>query len=265
VEELGTVRPVAMVTGALGGIGRACALGLARAGFNLLVNDRPTIGASDCTELFAQELAAEGAQSAFVLGDVTGLELHQEMIATALARWGRIDCLVNNAGVSVMERGDLLNVTAESFDRCVAVNTRAVFFLSQAVARQMLASSGEPGVHRSIINMTSSNVTAVSISRGEYCVSKAASSMTTKLFGLRLAAAGIGVYEVRPGLIATEMTLPHKANYDQLIEQTGLIPAERWGQPEDVANVVVSMAEGRLAYTVGQAVAVDGGMVMPRF
>jgi 3-oxoacyl-[acyl-carrier protein] reductase len=260
-----SARPVAIVTGSYRGIGRACACGLAVAGFNLLLNDRDTAENRAIESELAKELADLGAESEYVHGDVTDLVLHRAILDAAMDRWGRIDCLVNNAGVPPRHRGDLLDVSPESFDECFQVNTRAVFFLSQAVARHMLAAQGDPGVHRSIVNITSSNVKAVSINRGEYCVSKAASSMTTKLFALRLAKAGIGVYEVRPGLIATEMTLPFKEYYDKLIEERHLIPAERWGNPADVASIVVSMAEGRLAYTVGQAIAVDGGMVMPRY
>ena len=170
---------------------------------------------------------------------------------------------MNNAGVSVLKRGDLLEVTNESFDRCIRVNTKAVFFLSQAVARHMLQQGELSGQHRSIINITSSNAVAVSLSRGEYCVSKCASTMTTRLFAVRLAAEGIGVYEVRPGIIETEMTRPMKDNYDALIADS--VPAKRWGFPGDVAVTVSSMAEGRLTYTVGQAVTVDGGLTIPQF
>ena len=128
----------------------------------------------------------------------------------------------------------------------------------------MLAQGEIGGHHRSIINITSSNAVAASVSRGEYCVSKTASSMTTKLFGLRLAEDGIGVYEVRPGIIETGMTMPVKADYDARIA-AGLVPAKRWGYPADVAETVALMAEGRMPYTVGQAVAVDGGLITPRF
>jgi 3-oxoacyl-[acyl-carrier protein] reductase len=166
-------------------------------------------------------------------------------------------------GVGVAQRGDLLEVTSESFDRCIRVNTKAVFFLCQVVARHMLKQGEIGGQHRSIINVTSSNAVAVSISRGEYCVSKSASSMTTRLFGVRLAAEGIGVYEVRPGIIETDMTRPVKDKYDALIADS--VPAQRWGFPADVAATVRSMAEGHLTYTVGQAVTVDGGLTIPRF
>jgi NAD(P)-dependent dehydrogenase (short-subunit alcohol dehydrogenase family) len=215
----------------------------------------------------AQQLVAEigesGTESILFSGDVADLDQHTKLIEAASGRWGRIDCLVNNAGVGVAKRGDLLDVTSESFDRCFRVNTKAVFFLSQAVARHMLE-QGEIGrQHRSIINITSSNAIAVSISRGEYCVSKCASSMTTRLFGVRLAGEGIGVYEVRPGIIDTDMTRPVRDTYDTLI--ANIVPAQRWGFPSDVATTVRSMAEGRLVFTVGQAVTVDGGLTIPRF
>ena len=257
-------RPVAIVTGAFRGIGRACALGLAGAGFNLLLNDLDSAENALAEEPLQAELATTGAESHLVMGDVGSLEFHANIVDAAVARWGRIDCLVNNAGVPAQSTGDILDVQSDSFDECIRVNTRAVFFLSQAVARYMVAGGRQTSAHRCIINITSSNAKAASFDRSEYCVSKSATSMTTKLFALRLASSGIGVYEIRPGLIETGMTRPRKAHYDKLISEH-LVPAERWGQPADVASTVVCMAEGRLAYTVGQAVAVDGGMVMPRY
>ena len=211
-----------------------------------------------------REVADLGVAVVAVAADVTRLDQHDALVAAATGRWGRVDCLVNNAGVGVMQRGDLLDVTPESFDRCIAVNTRAVFFLTQAVARHMLTQDPIAGRHRSIVTITSSNAVAVSIARGEYCVSKAAASMIARVFAVRLAEAGIGVYEVRPGIIETDMTLPVKDMYDEAIAD-GLVPAKRWGTPDDVAATVRSMAEGRLIYTVGQAVAVDGGLTIPRF
>jgi NAD(P)-dependent dehydrogenase (short-subunit alcohol dehydrogenase family) len=223
--------------------------------------------ASFDNEALSQQLVADiediGAESIFFGCDVADLDQHHHLIQAAYARWGRIDCLVNNAGVGVAKRGDLLEVTSESFDRCMRVNTKAVFFLSQAVARHMLKQGQVAGQHRSIINITSSNAVAVSVSRGEYCVSKCASSMTTRLFAVRLGAEGIGVYEVRPGIIDTEMTRPVKDKYDALIADG--VPAGRWGVPADVAATVCAMAEGRLTYTVGQAITVDGGLTIPRF
>ncbi len=259
-----TQRPVALVTGALRGIGRACSVALAEAGFNILLNDRPENESNDLAAALRTELATHGADSHTAMGDISDLALHGCLMDAALTRWGRLDCLVNNAGVSARKRGDLLDVEPDSFDACFQVNTRAVFFLCQTVARHMLSQSSATGMHRSLINITSSNARAVSISRGDYCVSKAAASMTTKLFAVRLAAAGIGVYEVRPGIIETRMTQPARALYDQFIV-AGHVPAQRWGTPQDVASTVVCMAQGQLAYTVGQAVTVDGGLILPRF
>jgi NAD(P)-dependent dehydrogenase (short-subunit alcohol dehydrogenase family) len=164
--------------------------------------------------------------------------------------FGRLDTLVNNAGVGVMQRGDLLEVTPESYDRCQAVNTRAVFFLCQVMARHLLQQGEQDGWHRSIINITSSNAVAVSIARGSTVSRRPARGMVTRLFALRLAEAGVGVYEVRPGVIETAMTRPAKEKYDRMIAEEGLVPVGRWGQPADVAATVVAMAEGRLPYTV---------------
>jgi NAD(P)-dependent dehydrogenase (short-subunit alcohol dehydrogenase family) len=255
-----STRPVALVTGAASGIGKGCAIDLAKSGFNLLINDLNL----ELLEKLAVELQSLGAESQVFYSDISDLELHRPLLERAISRWGRIDCLLNNAGVSVKQRGDLLEATPESFDRCIDVNTRAVFFLSQTVARQMLAQGEIAGQHRSIINITSSNATMVSISRAEYCISKAASSMITRLLGVRLAEEGIGVYEIRPGIIETEMTRPVKAKYDEFFS-SGRVPIPRWGKPADVASTVTCMAEGRLIYTVGQAIAVDGGLAIPHY
>jgi 3-oxoacyl-[acyl-carrier protein] reductase len=256
-------RPTAIVTGAIRGIGRACAVALAKAGFNVLLNDLPVPDNFSLSEPLIHEICKSGAEGMFFGCDVGDIDQHSSLLEEAHSRWGRIDCLVNNAGVGVLKRGDLLEVTSESFDRCIRVNTKAVFFLSQVVARHMLEQDEIGGQHRSIISITSSNAVAVSISRGEYCVSKCASSMTTRLFAVRLAAEGIGVYEVRPGIIDTDMTRPVKEKYEAVIADS--VPARRWGFPADVAATVSSMAEGHLKYTVGQAVTVDGGLTIPRF
>ncbi|MBV8811388.1 MAG: 3-ketoacyl-ACP reductase [Acidobacteriaceae bacterium] len=256
-------RPTAIVTGAVRGIGRACAIALARSGFNVLLNDLPVPDHASKMQQLIADLGDSGADSMSFACDVSDLDRHRELIDAACSRWGRIDCLVNNAGVGVAKRGDLLDVTSESFDHCIRVNTKAVFFLNQAVALHMLQQGEIEGQHRSIINITSSNAVAVSVDRGEYCVSKCASSMTTRLFAVRLAGEGIGVYEIRPGIIDTEMTRPVKEKYDALIADR--VPVRRWGFPADVAAAVYSMAEGRLTYTVGQAVTVDGGLTIPQF
>jgi 3-oxoacyl-[acyl-carrier protein] reductase len=258
------MRPVAFITGGFRGIGLACARGLARAGFNLALNDRDDEENRSRAESHVNAFAALGAECLPVLGDISAIERYPAMLSAILGRWGRIDCLLNNAGVPARQRGDILEVTPESFDRCIQVNTRAVFFLTQAVARAMLAVEKPPANHRSIITITSSNAISVAIARSEYCVSKAGASMATRAFAVRLANHGIGVYEVRPGLIETDMTRPAKARYDAMIANH-LLPNERWGQPEDVAATVVTMAEGRLPYTVGQSIEVDGGLTMRHY
>ncbi|MCY1286417.1 2-dehydro-3-deoxy-D-gluconate 5-dehydrogenase [compost metagenome] len=253
-------RPVALVTGARRGIGRAIALALAEAGFNLAVADIECN--AELTET-AHLATALGAEVLCVAADIACLEEHEKLLNEVQERFSRLDCLVNNAGVSVLSRGDLLEVGIDSFDRCLQINLRGTFFLTQAFARRLLSQpAGEQ--HRSIVTITSSNARAVSIQRGEYCVSKAGLSMASQLFAVRLAEHGIGVYEVQPGLIATEMTAPSRARYDAEIER-GLTAIKRWGQPEDVARVVASMAQGALPYTVGQAVPVDGGLLIPKF
>jgi len=257
-------RPVAIVTGAARGMGRASALALAREGFNVAVNDRP--GPEDLAHLetLAGEIGRVGGESVIHPLDIGDLDGHAGLLDAAVARWGRVDCVLNNAGVSVRKRADLLDVEVESFDFNLGINTRAMFFMCQRAARLMLAQGQVGTQHRSIINVTSCNVETVVLTRGEYCVAKAASAMTTKLFALRLAESGIGVYEIRPGIIETDMTRPVKAKYDVLIAE-GLVPMRRWGQPEDIASAVVCMATGRLPYTVGQPIKVDGGLTIPHF
>lgn len=269
-------RPVALVTGAQRGIGRAIALRLAGAGFDLALAD---IRLSDDLKAVAAQVTALGVRAApfaFDLADVNG---HATLLDAAEAALGPLDCLVNNAGVSVRVRGDLLDVTPEAWDHCLAINTRGSFFLTQAFARRLLAHAEahpeptlkptpkptpKPGVHRSIITITSTNAQAVSISRGEYCVSKAALAMVSQLFAVRLGEAGIGVYEVQPGLIETEMSAVAKPRYDAEVAR-GWLVQPRWGQPDEVGRVVATLAQGLLPYTVGQAIRVDGGMLINKY
>jgi 3-oxoacyl-[acyl-carrier protein] reductase len=257
-------RPVAFVTGGLRGIGLACAQGLARAGFDIALNDVDSPENRRKAGSLVKTFARLGADCLPLLADISVIEEHSRLIEQILGRWGRIDCLLNNAGVPARQRGDILEVTPESFDRCIQVNTRAVFFLSQAVARTMLRVARTPAHHRSLITITSSNAISVAVARSEYCVSKAGASMATRAFAVRLANHGIGVYEVRPGLIETEMTRPAKARYDAMIANH-FLPNERWGTPADVAATVVTLAEGRLPYTVGQSVEVDGGLTLRHY
>jgi NAD(P)-dependent dehydrogenase (short-subunit alcohol dehydrogenase family) len=250
---------VALVTGGQRGIGKAIAFGLAEAGFDVAVAD---IVASDELDAVAAAIRAKGRRATAHVGDISRIETHDSLLDSAEAALGPLTTLVNNAGVSVLSRGDLLEVTPESYDRCQTVNTRGTFFLTQAFARRLL--KVKPDVHRSIIVISSANAVAASIARGEYCVSKAGASMISKLFAARLANEGIGVYEIQPGFIETDMTAPSKAKYDALIEG-GLTVIKRFGKPEEVARIAVTLASGLLPYTSGQIIQADGGLLSVRY
>jgi NAD(P)-dependent dehydrogenase (short-subunit alcohol dehydrogenase family) len=251
----------ALVTGARRGIGKAIALALAGGGFDVAVND---VAASDELAATAAEIAALGRKAVAVPGDIGSIEGHAGLLDAAEAALGPLTTLVNNAGVSVLARGDLLDVSPESYDRCLAINTRGTFFLTQAFARRLLARRRDAGVHHSIVTVSSANAQAVSIARGEYCVSKAGVSMVSKLFAARLSNEGIGAYEIQPGFIATDMTAPSKARYDGLIAD-GLTVIKRWGAPEEVGRIALTLACGLLPYTSGQVIAADGGLLTVRY
>jgi len=251
----------AIITGASRGIGRATAVALAQEGFDIVA-----VAWKDADRFasLTHDVEAAGRRCRCFDVDISDRASHERLIDDVARDFGAVDCLVNNAGVSVLARADLLEVGEESYDRCFDVNTRGTFFLTQAVARRMLSSAPQSDVHRSIVFVTSSNAAAATIERGEYCMSKAALHMASRLFALRLAREGIGVYEVQPGLILTEMTSPSKAKYDDLIAK-GMTAQPRWGLPEDVARVIRTMAAGLLPYTVAQEVRVDGGLLIQRF
>ena len=254
-------RPAALITGARRGIGKAIALALAQAGFDVAIND---LGPSAELDAVVAAAKALGVKAAAVTGDVARLEDHAQLLGAAEKAVGKLTTLINNAGVSVMNRGDLLDVSEASYDRCQLVNTRGTFFLTQAFARQLLAGERPAHLHHSIVTVTSANAIGVSINRGEYCVSKAAASMVSKLFAARLSDEGIGVYEIQPGFIATDMTAPSKARYDKLIAD-GLTVIKRFGTPEEVAKIAVTLATGGLPYTSGQAIAADAGLLTVRY
>ena len=255
------MRGVAFVTGSRRGIGRAIALALARGGFDVAVND---LAASPDLAATCDEIRSLGRHAVAVTGDIGVIDQHANMLRDAEAALGPLTTLVNNAGVSVLARGDLLDVSTESYDRCLTINTRGTFFLTQAFSRRLLARQRAAEVHHSIVNVSSANAVAPSIARGEYCVSKAAVSMITKLFAARLGNDGFGVYEIQPGFIETDMTVPSKARYDTLIEG-GLTVIKRFGQPDEVGRIAVTLASGLLPYTSGQVVAADGGLLSVRY
>lgn len=247
----------AFVTGARRGIGKAIALALAGSGFDVAVND-----VADSAELqaTAAEISALGVKAVAVIGDISDIAAHIVMLEKAETALGSLTTLVNNAGVSVQNRGDLLDVTPESYDRCLSVNTRGTFFLTQAFAKRLKPSKD----HRSIVTISSANASGVSITRGEYCISKAGVSMMSKLFAARLGNEGVGVYEIQPGFIETDMTAPSKARYDKLIDE-GLTVIKRFGTPEEVGRIALTLAQGLLPYTTGQIIQADAGLMMVRY
>jgi 3-oxoacyl-[acyl-carrier protein] reductase len=251
------MRPVALVTGANRGIGRGIALALAARNFDVVVND---LARTDDTGATLGDIERQGGRTAFVEADISDTTAHARLVESAFAAFGRLDCLVNNAGVQVKIRGDMLDVTEESFDRLLRINLRGTFFLTQAVARRMVAE--QPGSHpRSIITVSSANAFVVSINRAEYCMSKSSLSMMNKLFAVRLADAGISCFEVCPGIIRTDMTRDAAERYNKLIAE-GIAPIRRWGEPEDIGRAVAMLASGDLPFSTGEALHVDGGLHM---
>jgi len=251
-----TMQPVALITGGRRGIGRGIALALARSGFDIVIND---LVEDEVAAETVAAIAALGRRAAIVVGDIADIAGLDRMAGAAWERFGAIDCLVNNAGVSVMSRGDLLDVSLESYDRCLDINLRGPFFLTQKIARRMLEAPAMG--QRSIITISSVSSEVVSVARGEYFISKAGLSMMSKLFAARLAESGIAVFEVRPGIIRTDMTRPSAERLDQLIAE-GFTPIRRWGEPDDVGRAVATLACGGLPFSVGQVIHVDGGLTL---
>jgi NAD(P)-dependent dehydrogenase (short-subunit alcohol dehydrogenase family) len=250
-------RPVAIVTGGARGIGRACAEALAEAGFDIMIADLAANAPAD----LGASLAEHGATSAYHACDIADLDAHQPLVGAALEKFGRIDCLVNNAGIGAVVRGDLLELKPENFDKIVSVNLRGTVFLSQAVAKAMLA---KPSDHpRSIVTITSVSAEMASPERPDYCVSKAGLSMWVKNLALRLASENIGVFEVRPGIIRTDMTAGVSRKYDSLIEG-GFVPAGRWGEPADIGAAVAALSSGKLGFATGSIINLDGALSVPR-
>lgn len=248
-------RPIALVTGASRGIGAGVAIELARTGFDVAIT---SLDDADDT---VDAIRSAGARALCFRSDLSEVADHARVIDATIAWGGAIDCLVNNAGIGSPRRGDLLDIQADAYDRVLDTNLRGTFFFTQAVARHM--SSTEAAGPRSIVTVSSVSVEMASIERGEYCLSKAGLGMLTKLFALRLAPLGISVFEVRPGVIRTAMTEGVAEKYDQLIAN-GLVPMRRWGQPDDIAQVIASLASGRMAFATGSVVNVDGALSIPR-
>jgi NAD(P)-dependent dehydrogenase (short-subunit alcohol dehydrogenase family) len=251
----------ALVTGARRGIGKAIAAALADGGFDVAVND---LTPSDELSAVVRAIEGKGRRAVAVAADIGDLSVHARLLDQAEAALGPLTTLVNNAGVSVLNRGDLLDVSVESYDRCLDINTRGTFFLTQTFARRLINRPRLKDVHESIVTISSSNAVAVSIARGEYCISKAGVSMVSKLFAARLSGDGIGVYEIQPGFIETDMTAPSKPRYDKQIEE-GLTVIKRFGNPEEVGRIALTLATGLLPYTSGQIIQADAGLLTVRY
>jgi 3-oxoacyl-[acyl-carrier protein] reductase len=247
---------VALVTGASRGIGRGIALSLAEHHWTVVVNFR---GSADAAAETVAAIEQMGGSATAIQADISSAADRERLVQDILTTYQRIDLLVNNAGMAPRQRTDLLAMTEESYDEVLAVNLKGPFFLTQRVVNIMIELL-QRGVivAPKIINIGSISAYTSSPDRGEYCISKAGMGMMTRLFADRLAGHGIHVYEVRPGIIATDMTRAVAEKYDRLIAD-GLTPIRRWGQPEDVAKAVVVLAEGSLPFSTGEVINVDGG------
>lgn len=250
-------RGTAVVTGGRRGIGRAAAIELAQVGFDVVVLD---VVEDEAATKTLQLLADYPVASAFLRCDLGAVEAHSAVIDQVVDEFGSITCLVNNAGVQVPVRGDLLDVSADVFDHVVGVNLRGTFFFMQEVAKRMIQKDGHL---RSIVTITSSNASLVSPEKAPYCISKAALSMANSIFAVRLAAEDIPVFEIRPGLIKTDMTEIVRDQYSIAIDN-GVSPVSRWGEPEDVARVIANLATGVLPFTTGEIINVGGGIHIAR-
>lgn len=246
----------AIVTGAGGSIGYAICKKLIDEGYHV-------VGLVHNPDKHKEKLAALGASFVAVGGDIVNSKVRDLVVNTATEKHGGIDLLVNTAGVAPLVRSDLLEITEESYDRVNNINAKSAFFLTQAVANQMLKQQPENDVKGYIVNISSCSAYTSSVNRGEYCISKASMSMMTTLFADRLAGESILVNEICPGIIDTQMTKGVKSKYDNLIEG-GLVPLKRWGIPEDVANAVYVLCSGQMKYTTGCSLIVDGGMHIRR-
>jgi len=252
-------RPVSLVTGAGRGIGRGVAIELAKLSHAVVVNYAGNASAAEECLRLVREAGGDGIT---VRADVSVSADRERLVQETLDAYGRIDLLVNNAGVAPSVRADLLEAGEESFDRLININLKGPYFLTQIVARRMIEQAQRGDVNAfglpRIVTITSVSAYAASINRGDYCVAKAGLAMMTALYAARLAEYGVNVYEVRPGVIATDMTEGVKEKYDRMIEQ-GAWPIRRWGRPEDVGRAVAAIARGDFPYSTGEVINIDGG------
>ena len=258
--------PVALVTGASRGLGRGIALELAKAGWSVGINYAGNrAAAEECATLCAAAAPDKTQRFVPLQGDIADSASRANLLAQHLQELGRIDSLVNNAGIAPSVRADIVDAGEESFDRLVSTNTKGPYFLTQAVAKHWLAAAQDDVAvrYRSIVFVTSISVHTASTARGDYCISKAGVAMAAQLWASRLAADGINVYEVRPGIMKTDMTAGVTSKYDALIAQ-GLVPQARWGTGEDVGLAVKALASGDFPFSTGTVLDVDGGFQLRR-
>lgn len=254
------MKKAALITGSSRGIGFAAARRLGQDGFAVAI---VATGPREKNQKALDILTEDGTEWIYIQADIADHEDRLRMVEETVKAFGRIDVLVNNAGVAPRVRADLLDMTEESFDRVISINTKGNMFLTQAVARQMMKQETVGKKRGTIINISSCSAEVSSVSRGEYCVSKAGVSMLTRLYADRLAGEGILVHEIRPGVIATDMTSAVQEKYDKLIAE-GTFPVARWGTPEDVAGAVSAFAGEDFLYTTGNYIDVDGGFHIKR-
>ena len=248
------------MTGASRGIGRGIAVALAKSGFDVVVNYASN---RDAAEEVGKSIEGMGRRALLVQGDVSVAADRAKLVEESHGAFGRLDLLVNNAGVAPKVRADILEGGEESFDRMVNINLKGPYFLTQLVAKRMADAVKQGKPPGKIVTITSVSVYTASTNRGDYCVAKSGLAMMTKLYAVRLAEFGINVYEIRPGVIETDMTGPVKEKYDKMIAD-GLTPIARWGKPDDVARAVVAVATDAFPFSTGEVINVDGGFHLRR-
>ena len=255
-------RRVAIVTGSSRGIGRGIVLALAERSWDVVINYKGNRQAAQGTQ---EAVKAHQAHSIVIQGDVAKADDRERIVQEAIEEFGRIDLLVNNAGMGPRQRVDMLQVGEASYDEVMTTNLKGPFFLTQRVANEMIRLLKEQTISSpKIVNIGSISAYTSSPARAEYCISKAGVGMMTLLFADRLAEYGINVYELRPGIIETDLTSVVKDKYDRLILEEGITPIRRWGQPEDIGNAVIAIAEGLLPFSTGEIINVDGGFHISR-
>ena len=255
------MKKVALITGGSRGIGYGIAVQLAQAGYDLVING---VREAEAVSSQLKELQSKGAKVLYCRANISSADDRAAMLDEINSYYGRLDILINNAGIAPRERKDILDASEESFTELIDTNLKGPYFLTQSVARWMITQkSDRDDFNGCIINISSISAVVASVNRGEYCVAKAGVSMATQLFAVRLAEHNIPVYEIRPGIIQTDMTAGVTEKYDRLIEG-GLTLQKRWGFPEDVGKAVLALAEGYLPYSTGQIINVEGGMLTQR-